>query len=120
MHPLGKSVKMVSWNQDDLKKHNTEPPYQNMQPPEITIQRANKRDKRERREDRHTREDLSRDDLLFLLSILEGELQVGSFLHIPTNTFVLNCVSVTAAIIKKLKLKPAFYCNVCPTRPEMR
>ncbi|XP_071334454.1 filamin A-interacting protein 1-like [Trachinotus anak] len=33
------------------------------------------RDKRERWQGRHTREDLSRDDLLFLLSILEGELQ---------------------------------------------
>ncbi|XP_023256492.1 filamin A-interacting protein 1-like [Seriola lalandi dorsalis] len=32
-------------------------------------------DKKERWEGRHTREDLSRDDLLFLLSILEGELQ---------------------------------------------
>ncbi|KAG7220979.1 hypothetical protein INR49_010228, partial [Caranx melampygus] len=33
------------------------------------------RDKRERWDGRRTREDLSRDDLLFLLSILEGELQ---------------------------------------------
>ncbi|XP_070771013.1 filamin A-interacting protein 1-like [Enoplosus armatus] len=68
MHPLGKSGKMVSWNKDDLKKHNPEPP-------KVTIQRANMRDKRERWEGRHTRDDLSRDDLLFLLSILEGELQ---------------------------------------------
>lgn len=38
---------------------------------------------KERWEGRHTKEDLSRDDLMFLLSILEGELQVGSFLKSP-------------------------------------
>ncbi|XP_068186256.1 filamin A-interacting protein 1-like [Antennarius striatus] len=36
---------------------------------------ANMRNKKEQRERRHKRQDLSRDDLLFLLSILEGELQ---------------------------------------------
>ncbi|XP_054471052.1 filamin A-interacting protein 1-like [Anoplopoma fimbria] len=75
MQPLVKSVKMVSWNQDDQKKDNSKPPFHPMQPPKITIPRAHERDKRERREGRRTREELSRDDLLFLLSILEGELQ---------------------------------------------
>lgn len=79
MHPLGKGRKMVSWNPDDLKKHNSEAPFQ---PPKITIQRANMREKREKCRGRQTREELSRDDLLFLLSILEGELQVGQFVHI--------------------------------------
>ncbi|KAK5890147.1 hypothetical protein CesoFtcFv8_013704 [Champsocephalus esox] len=66
---------MVSWNQNHLKKHNSESPIQPMQSPKLTVQRASKRDERERLEARHKKEDLSRDDLLFLLSILEGELQ---------------------------------------------
>uniref|UniRef100_A0A3Q1HX08 Cortactin-binding protein-2 N-terminal domain-containing protein n=2 Tax=Anabas testudineus TaxID=64144 RepID=A0A3Q1HX08_ANATE len=43
--------------------------------PKITIQGHKMRNKREKWKDRHSREDLSRDDMLFLLSILEGELQ---------------------------------------------
>lgn len=82
MYPLGKSGKMVSLNQENLKKPHSEPSFHPPPPKKIPIQRANKQDKRERWEGRHTREDLSRDDLLFLLSILEGELQVGPFVHI--------------------------------------
>uniref|UniRef100_A0A8D2ZIA5 Cortactin-binding protein-2 N-terminal domain-containing protein n=1 Tax=Scophthalmus maximus TaxID=52904 RepID=A0A8D2ZIA5_SCOMX len=41
----------------------------------ITIQTDKMQDNSKRWEGRHTREDLSRDDLVFLLSILEGELQ---------------------------------------------
>ncbi|XP_042281582.1 filamin A-interacting protein 1-like isoform X1 [Thunnus maccoyii] len=75
MHPLGKSSKKVSWNQGNPKKHNSEPSIDPIQPPKIPIQRDNRRDRREKWESRHTRGDLSRDDMLFLLSILEGELQ---------------------------------------------
>ncbi|XP_010745007.3 filamin A-interacting protein 1-like isoform X1 [Larimichthys crocea] len=50
---------MSSWNRGHPEKHNS----------------TNMRDKRERWEASRTRQDLSRDDLLFLLSILEGELQ---------------------------------------------
>jgi len=84
MHPLGKSVKMVSWNQEDQKKLNSKLPFHDGEA-------------RERWEGRHPREDLSRGDWLFLLSILEGELQVRSYCLIPhthththTHTFILQ------------------------------
>lgn len=77
MHSVGKSEKVLPWSKDDLKKKDSESPFHPVQAQQITIQRANMRNKRKRREGRHGREDLSRDDLLFLLSILEGELQVG-------------------------------------------
>ncbi|XP_067371213.1 filamin A-interacting protein 1-like [Channa argus] len=66
MHPFGKCSKMVSRNQGAQKRHNT------LSHPD---QGHNLQNKRESWEDRHTRDDLSHDDLLFLLSILEGELQ---------------------------------------------
>ncbi|TNN54052.1 Filamin A-interacting protein 1-like [Liparis tanakae] len=73
-HPLGKSVRMVSWNQEDQKKHNSKLPFH---PTNIPFRRADDGEARERWEGRHPREDLSRGDWLFLLSILEGELQAS-------------------------------------------
>lgn len=81
MQPLSKSGTVLSWNQDDLEKYKSQTPFRPIQAPKITTQKANMRDERQRRHGRRTREDLSRDDLLFLLSILEGELQVGLFVH---------------------------------------
>lgn len=67
---------MASWNRGAPKTHYAEPLFHPDPPPRVTTRRPGARNKRERWEDRHTREELSRDDLLFLLSILEGELQV--------------------------------------------
>lgn len=57
--------------------------------------------KREKWEDRHTREDLSRDDLLFLLSILEGELQVRSL----TTTYTYILLFILAHVKLKSDIK---------------
>lgn len=78
---------MSSWNRGHPEKHNS----------------TNMRDKRERWEASRTRQDLSRDDLLFLLSILEGELQVRMIWSHPA-----CCRSVAES--------PAFYCNVFNTQ----
>ncbi|XP_072770660.1 filamin A-interacting protein 1-like [Nerophis lumbriciformis] len=83
MHPVFKSSKSVHWEQASPKKPNCKscdvpiPDIPN--PPEIPIQRGNGPDyKRHKRERRHAaKADLSRDDMLFLLSVLEGELQAS-------------------------------------------
>lgn len=62
-------------HQDNMKKYTSEP--QTVQRPKITAKKD--KAKKERWE-----EDLSCDDLLFLLSILEGELQVGRHTHTHT------------------------------------
>lgn len=85
--------------------------------------------RRERRKGRHTRGDLSHDDLLFLLSILEGELQVTHCKHIHVLFQLINSkraikhtVTVATAILRcrRNKKTQMFYCYVCHTRPEMR
>lgn len=73
--------------------------------------------RRERRKGRHTRGDLSHDDLLFLLSILEGELQVTHCKHIHVLFQLINSkraikctVTVTTAILRCRRKK-----NRCST-----
>lgn len=83
--------------------------------------------RRERRKGRHTRGDLSHDDLLFLLSILEGELQVTHCKHIHILFQLINSkraikhtVTVNTAILRCRRKKTDVFCYVCHTRPEMR
>lgn len=71
--------------------------------------------KRQRSEGRPAKHDLSRDDLLFLLSILEGELQVCTHIQSVAKYPKLHCSDH-----KMLPLKLVFHCNVCHARPEMR
>lgn len=72
------------------------------------------RNKREKWEGKRRRQDLSRDDLLFLLSVLEGELQVGM---IPSHsvyifTLYLNsahknpCHKLLPQLSKDTRVKP--------------
>lgn len=83
------------------------------------------RDKRGKWERRHTRDDLSRDDLLFLLSILEGELQVGNLFTSRVNNHLVaessSCETTKSVKLHHncnctyhwiLELKSVFYCNV--------
>ncbi|KAF7657255.1 hypothetical protein LDENG_00029500 [Lucifuga dentata] len=67
---------MTSWSQGHHNPRKLEPSFRLVQRLKIPSQRDKiKRDRREKWDGRLLREDLSRDDLLFLLSMLEGELQ---------------------------------------------
>ncbi|XP_071398749.1 filamin A-interacting protein 1-like [Centroberyx affinis] len=64
---------MASWSRGDRKRHNSE---QLVQPLKLSDQRdSSRQDRKEKQEGRSMGKDLSRDDLLFLLGMLEGELQ---------------------------------------------
>ncbi|XP_054642339.1 filamin A-interacting protein 1-like [Dunckerocampus dactyliophorus] len=77
MHHVDKGSNRVHWEQTSPKKHNSKscnhPIPEIPNPPKVRVQRDNKPDKRRSR--RGANGDLSRDDMLFLLSVLEGELQ---------------------------------------------
>ncbi|KAM3862313.1 filamin A-interacting protein 1-like [Diretmus argenteus] len=73
MHSHGNSSKMASWSRGDPKRCNSEPPFQ---PPKNTGQRdSSRQDRNEKWEGRSMGKDLSQDDFLFLLSMLERGLQ---------------------------------------------
>lgn len=70
---------MVSWDRGAANNNRPQALFDSTQPPKITTQRKNMQEKKKSSTGRRKTEDLSHDDLLFLLSILEGELQVEQF-----------------------------------------
>lgn len=64
--------------------------------------------RKEKGERKRRRGDLSRDDLLFLLSILEGELQVRRFIHI-LNIHQPPKLALTSPTAITLRLKMGLY-----------
>uniref|UniRef100_A0A667Z1L4 Filamin A interacting protein 1 like n=1 Tax=Myripristis murdjan TaxID=586833 RepID=A0A667Z1L4_9TELE len=76
MHSHGNGSKMASNGGGDSEAHLSEALLNPVQPAQITSQRdSNRRDRKEKHDVRSMGKDLSQDDFLFLLSMLEGELQ---------------------------------------------